>query len=195
MTIPSQFLTRTLALGTLTVLAATAWFAVFAPLRVWHAEMLRQADDKRLAIERLDQSLAVLAQERAALKSSLDASLIWQADQSGQASALVQSNLSEIAREAGLSLRSVSPLSPRNVPLAQGIGFRVELEAPLDRLVSYLVEIEHSQPALSIDRATLRRLVRPAMEQDQVSRLPELFVQLDILAPVQLATPAPETTP
>jgi hypothetical protein len=157
--------------------------------------MLRQADDKRLAIERLDQSLAVLAQERAALKSSLDASLIWQADQSGQASALVQSNLSEIAREAGLSLRSVSPLSPRNVPLAQGIGFRVELEAPLDRLVSYLVEIEHSQPALSIDRATLRRLVRPAMEQDQVSRLPELFVQLDILAPVQLATPAPETTP
>lgn len=185
-----SLLSRFLLLAGATAVSGLVWLTVVQPLSSWKRSVIEQSETLRGDIQRLDASLAALTAERAALSGNPAIDLVWQAEQAGQASAVIQGRLSELAKASGLSLRSITPLPARDLPLTQGVGFRLEFEAPLDRLTDLVIAIEQSKPLLAIERATLRRLVRPAVAEiativkpDQ----PELFVQLDIIAPVEVA--------
>lgn len=187
---PSSGMARALAMAVLVVGLLGIGQFVVRPVVAWHQSVNARLADTLAEIARLDQTLLALAAERQALTGSHDLDLIWAAEQSGQASAMVQGRLSDLARDQGLALRSISPLPVRDLPLAQGVGFRIELEASLDRLIPYLVALEHSIPLLVIERATLRRLTRAGEPVDSPaapSLQPELFVQIDVIAPVQIA--------
>lgn len=174
--------------------AATVLLGLFVigPVSEWRSGVLQRASTMVEDIERLDLSVQTLTAEARALSGSQRVDLMWSAEQSGQASALIQGRLSDLAREQGLLLRSIAPLPNRDLPIAEGVGFRIELEAGLDRLVPFLIAVEHSTPLLVIERATLRRLMRsgdPDVADGSGLQQPELFVQLDIIAPVQLDAP------
>jgi Type II secretion system (T2SS), protein M subtype b len=184
-----SLLSRSLLLAGSAAVCGLVWLTVLQPLSRWKLSVTAQSQTLRADIQRLDSSLAALTAEGAALSGNPALDMVWKAEQAGQASAVIQGRLSELAKSSGLSLRSITPLPARDLPLTQGVGFRLEFEAPLDRLTDLLIAIEQSRPLLAIERATLRRLVRPASagattpaEQPQ----PELFVQIDIIAPVDV---------
>lgn len=159
------------------------WLAILQPLATWRAETASRLKDTRAESLRIQQSLLSLTQERNSLALGGTEGLVWAAPQLGEATALVQARVSELAKKNGLSLRSITPLSKRDSVSANSVGFRLELEAPLDRLTAFLVDLEYNSPALAVEQSDIRRLIRPGPDQGQ----PALFVQLDILAPVVLA--------
>ena len=108
--------------------------------------------------------------------------ILWRAAQTGEATARIQSQLSKIASERGVSLRSISPTRARDLNLAQAAGFRLEMEASLDQLVQFLQAIEYHSPALLVEKASLRRLNKLNSNQPQ----PLIFAQIEISAPVVL---------
>ena len=187
-----SLLSRSVLLAGAAAVAGLFWLTVVQPLSNWKRSVIEQSETLRGDIQRLDASLAALKAERAALSGNPALDLVWQAEQAGQASAVIQGRLSELAKTSGLSLRSITPLPARDLPLTQGVGFRLEFEAPLDRLIDLLIAVEQTKPLLAIERATLRRLVRPATA-DAATVVkpvqPELFVQIDIIAPVEIAQP------
>lgn len=185
-----SLLSRSVLLAGAAAVVVLVWGTVVQPLSKWKRNIIEQSETLRGDIHRLDASLAALTAERAALSGNPALDLVWQAEQAGQASAVIQGRLSELAKASGLSLRSITPLPARDLPLTQGVGFRLEFEAPLDRLIELLIAIEQSKPLLAIERATLRRLVRPAIADAATTvkpDQPELFVQIDIIAPVEIA--------
>lgn len=178
-TLPSRLLFCTLAVSTLGLF----WLAILLPLSVWKSDTTRQIVDTRLELASLQQSLAAMVQERNALTLGGSEGMIWTAAQLGQVTALVQARVSELAKQHGLSLRSITPSQNRGIQSAGTVSFRLELEAPLDRLTDFLVALEYNSPALAVEQSTLRRLNRPGPVTEQ----PALFVQLDILAPIVIA--------
>jgi type II secretory pathway component PulM len=175
---PGGLQSRMVFLAGLVGLAVLVWAGLVAPAMEWRAGLARQLADTRAETARLNLSLGDLRQERSALTLGGTEGLVWSAPKLGEATALVQGRVSELAKEFGLSLQSISPLPGRDDSTA--VGFRLELEAPLDRLVQFLLALEYHSPVFAIDQATLRRLNRPGPVTEQ----PTLFVQLDIIAPV-----------
>ncbi|MCU0826008.1 MAG: type II secretion system protein GspM [Tabrizicola sp.] len=186
---PQSIASRLLALATLFAFVLCLGLFGIGPLSEWRSGILQRSSTTLEDIQQLDLTVEALTAEVRALSGTQSLDLMWSAEQSGQASALVQGRLSDLARAQGLSLRSIAPLPNRDLPVAEGVGFRIELEAALDRLVPFLIAVEHSKPLLVIERATLRRLARPGETNASGGSgplQPELFVQLDIIAPVQL---------
>lgn len=173
---------KPLLLGGTVLLIALTLYLVFRPVLIWRDTAFSQLESAIQEREHLQQTLARLSQERAALREVDLSSQLWIASQPGAATARVQSRLSELAAQNGLSLRSVTPVGERELPATRAIGIRLEMEATLDRLVSLLLAAEYHQPSLIIETATLRRLTR----SEASSRQPTLFLQLQIVAPIRI---------
>ncbi|MCU0910461.1 MAG: type II secretion system protein GspM [Rhodobacteraceae bacterium] len=177
---PGSPQSRALALGIAAAAAALLTLGVVLPLAEWRARTLAAAEAARDEAERLASAIGRMRTERAQLSGSGIDAVVWPGERLGEVTARVQGRISELAVGHGLQLRSIAPTGTRPLPLTQGVGFRIESETTLDRLTEFLREVEHHAPALTVERATLRRLARPGEEPPQ----PVLFVQIDILAPV-----------
>lgn len=173
---------RLIALIALAALAGLVWLTVLAPAHQWKTRALDGLAASQMEYTRLTASLQRLKVERAQLSKGNSLDIIWKAKRMGEATALVQSEISNLAAKHGVMLRSVTPMSAKDLPFTSGIGFRVEGEATLDKLTAFLIELEGSTPALLVERAVLRRLTRPGRTAPQ----PDVFVQLNLIAPVTL---------
>ncbi|MGB3316138.1 MAG: type II secretion system protein GspM [Albidovulum sp.] len=181
------FLTRqfssALAIALPLFLLLLVWVAIFQPFVTWRgqtAEELASLASSLSDLETRRQNL--LEQSRAQQSTDLD-DIVWVGSQLGEVNALAQTRIGAMAREHGVSLRSVTPQSNTARDDFPAIGFRIEGEAPLDFLVHFLVSLEFNQPALIVEKATIRRLNRAGSTEGQ----PAVFVQLDVIAPVNVA--------
>lgn len=177
-----RIISRLFALLILTGLGVLIWLAVLQPAYNWKTNAIAELSASQLENTKLIASLSRLKAERAQLSGDTSLAIIWKAKRMGEATALVQSEISNLAAEHGITLRSVTPVPSRDIPFTSAIGFRIEGEATLDRLTSFLIALEASTPALIIERAVLRRLTRPGRTAAQ----PDVFVQLNLIAPVAL---------
>jgi hypothetical protein len=173
-------LSKLAAMGLLLVAFGVIWIALAAPAITWRETTFARLEAARTETARLSRSSTKLNAQIAGLGSVETDNRFWAADQTGEAYALVQGALSRSATENGIAFRAMTPL-----PAAQREGLesaivRIEFEADLAQLTGFLRAIEYATPALPVDRATLRKLVRP----NDFSRLPALFVQIDIAAPL-----------
>lgn len=182
----SGFLNAATALAICAGLGALVWLAVAAPLQQWRSSALAERPQTIADIRNLQDRIAELEKERAQLSGDTELNVLWRAAQTGQATARIQGQLSKLASERGLNLRSISPTPSRDLTLAQAAGFRLEMEASLDQLVSFLRAVEYHAPALLVEKASLRRLNKPNAAQPQ----PLVFAQIEVSAPVVLNTEA-----
>jgi hypothetical protein len=161
---------------------ALFWTAFVSPILEWRTETRGNLTASQEKATRLLSSIKMLEKERLALSSGTDFQDIWRADSVSEATAQVQAALGGIAREQGVSFRSIAPLPSPIMPLTSAVAFRLEAEFTLDRLVEFLKTVEYSEPLILIERANIRRLARGATGTEQ----PTVFVQLDVTAPVLL---------
>ncbi len=180
MSVPAAFLSRVMALLVVVGFMMLALVAIVQPLAAWRNATLVTAEAAIVETQRLMAGMSSLRTERAQLSGSGIDALVWPGERLGELTARVQGRISELAVRHGLQLRSITPTGTRALPLTSAVGFRIESETTLDRLVGFLREVEHHSPGLIVDRATLRRLSRPGDEPLQ----PVLFLQIDIVAPV-----------
>ncbi|NSX56913.1 type II secretion system protein GspM [Parasulfitobacter algicola] len=177
---PGSLISRFMVLLIIGGLVLLIWIAVLSPLVTWRNQAQSNLLSAQTELARLERSIAQLQIEQTRLSADDATSILWMASQSGEATARVQANLSTMARQSGVNLRSISPVRARELAFSQAVAFRMESEATLDQVVSLLRAIEYSTPPLVIERANLRRLARPTRTSDQ----PLMFFQLEILAPV-----------
>lgn len=182
MSIGSNVSSRILALLIIAGFGMLAWFAALRPAYDWKSNSIAQLSASQTENAKLITSLSRLNAERAQLSGDSSLAIIWSAKRLGEATALVQSEISNLAATHGIILRSVTPVSSKDMPFTSAIGFRIEGEATLDKVTKFLVSLESNTPALIIERAVLRRLNRPGRTAAQ----PGIFVQLNMIAPVML---------
>ncbi len=173
-------LSKLLALGLLVMTLAVIWFVLVTPLSQWRSESLARLDSAITETMRLTEAKTRLDAESAALGSVQSNNAFWTAGQTGEAYARIQGALSKAASENGIAFRSMTPLPAANRDGMESAVVRIEFEADLAQLTGFLRSIEYTSPALPVDRAALRRLVRP----NETSVLPVLFAQIDIAAPL-----------
>lgn len=166
----------------LCLFAIALWFTLGAPLTRWKAEQINARVTAENALYAMHARRDNLATEITNVEQHDLTGLFWSAAQQGEATALIQSDISATASRHGILLRSVTPFKPREETLPGATGFRLEFEAHLDQLAGFLKEIEYDAPALVVSNTILRRLNRPGAPTEQ----PAVFVQIDVLAPVRL---------
>ncbi|WP_108813231.1 GspMb/PilO family protein [Loktanella sp. Alg231-35] len=173
---------RLILFSVITMFVASLYLAVVAPLSAWRSASLEGLSSVENEIAQLEARVATLTIGQQSFVSDDLSGLTWEAAQMAEATAIVQSAVNDTARENGIVLRSIAPASGSETEIESAIGFRLEFEAHLDQLVPFLKAVEFGQPALVVTRANLRRLSRPNQSNPQ----PELFVQIELAAPVTL---------
>lgn len=166
----------------LSVLAVSIWLAILRPAFDWKARTFAELTTSQSERARLNASLSRLESERAQLSGDTSLAIIWKAKRLGAATALIQSEISKIAKKTGVSIRTITPVPSKDIPFSHAIGFRIEGEATLDNLTAFIIALEVNTPALVIEQAALRRLARPGRTAAQ----PGVFVRLNLIAPVAL---------
>ncbi|MDO6591944.1 hypothetical protein DS901_02480 [Loktanella sp. D2R18] len=184
----NQFLSRAVTLTTLVTVLTLLFFGALSPLAGWRSAKLAEHAQTQARRAQLEDSIARLEAERVAFVSDDLAGLTWEGAQEAEATAKVQSAVNDMARNNGILMRSIAPTRDNNTEITNAIGFRLEFEASLDQLVPFLKTAEFSQPALVVTRASLRRLARP----NRTGTQPDIFAQIDIVAPFSLTTERPE---
>jgi Type II secretion system (T2SS), protein M subtype b len=177
---PGSALSKTLAVAALGAMAALSWLGLIAPLGSWCASIMERRDAARTERAKLLESIARLETEAMQLSADSTSGVVWTAPRMGEANAMVQSRISELAQRNGIPLRSITPTEASDLPLAESVAFRAESDATLDQVANFLISLEYHSPALAVERATLRHIAKPGPQTEQ----PLLFVQLDIIAPV-----------
>lgn len=162
--------------------AALVYVVAVQPFTQWRERVEAEYVNALETQQRLSESIARMSTEIDGIANDPDLPLAWLAPQMGQANAQVQAQLGQLAREAGISLRSTTPIGERDLPYAESIAFRLEGEGDLDQWQDLLRAIEFNNPPILIERGTMRRLVRPGPESEQ----PTLYAQLELFAPVML---------
>ncbi|SFI65429.1 GspMb/PilO family protein [Jannaschia pohangensis] len=173
--------TRTLLLGLVIAFGVLVLLAV-PLLRDWKTDIQSARDDAAFETARLQRSIADLETEAAQLVGTGILDTVWRARQPGEALAIVQTEIGDLATRAAVSLRSMSPIPAPDLPLVDTLGLRLEGEMPLNRLVTFLLALEHHDRSLIVRSANIRRLPNG---QDRFEQ-PLLFVQLDVVAPLVL---------
>lgn len=173
---------KLLAVATTLGLAILCWFSVIEPLSTWRSDTLGNLQNAVTDESRLRAAISKMELEKAQFGTGSDDVLTWSASQTGEAFARVQASLSETASANGISFRSITPLPTAEIDGLTRAPVRVEFEADLSQLSSFLQSVEYGIPALPIERAMLRRLIRP----NETASLPVLFVQLDVAAPISV---------
>ncbi|MHA6268366.1 type II secretion system protein GspM [Aliiroseovarius sp. CAU 1755] len=166
------------------VLCAAGALLVLPMLADWRSAKIANVDALESELALLDARSERLATEQALVKESQTDDLKWQADGLGVATARIQARVSEIASENGMALRSMSPTGEAKLSGAPTVTFRLEAEATLDRLVSFLRTLEYGQPVVLVQGSNLRRLNRPGVEGQQ----PIVFIQLNLSAPIDIVS-------
>ncbi len=174
---------RLAAVGVLVAVVALLWGLVAIPLAQWRADVLARSDAATAESERLRSARMRLDARQASLSSVEISNGFWTAAQTGEAYARIQGALAKSASESGIRFRAMTPLPTANRNGVEIALVRIEFEADLQQLTGFLRAIEYASPALPVERAVLRRLVRP----NDSSRLPVLFSQIDIAAPLLIA--------
>ncbi|MDA8747767.1 type II secretion system protein GspM [Litoreibacter sp.] len=173
---------RILIWGSVALVALLFWVAVISPILNWRNDTTARLTAAQGEAERLLTSIDNLQRAHGALSAETEFSDIWQAGSISEATAQVQASLGAIARQQGVTFRSIAPLQRPEMPLVSAVAFRIEAELTLDRLVQLLKALEYSTTLLLIERSNIRRLARGAADAIQ----PTVFMQLDIVAPVIL---------
>jgi len=182
----SRILNGAIALGLLAGFGVLVWLAAVAPLQAWRTSALAARPKAIEDIRQLQSRISSLEEEHDQLSGNEELNILWRAAQTGEATARIQSQLSKLSSEHGVSLRSISPTRARDLNLAQAAGFRLELESSLDQLVSFLRAVEYHSPALLVEKASLRRLNKRNTDQPQ----PLVFAQIEVSAPVVIEAEA-----
>lgn len=182
MSVRHSIISKGLSLLIIAGLGALIWFVILRPAQDWKNDAIAQLSASQSENTKLVASLSRLNAKRAQLPGDTSLAIIWSAKRMGEATALVQSEISKLAAKHSIFLRSVTPVSSRDIPFTSAIGFRIEGEATLDELATFLIALEAYTPALIIENAILRRLTRPGRTAAQ----PDIFVQLNLIAPVVL---------
>ena len=173
---------RLAALSVLLVPLISCWVFIIAPVAQWRADTVSRTEVAKAEKTRLMATKTRLENEQAVLSSGQSEELLWKADQVGEAYARVQSALTEAAVANDIKLRTITPLAHAQDRNSDTARVRVEFEANLEQLTAFLRTTEYKKPALPIQRAMLRKLVRP----NSTARFPVLLAQIDIAAPVSL---------
>ncbi|MCW3783543.1 type II secretion system protein GspM [Defluviimonas salinarum] len=174
---------RALVIAGLLALISGAAGAVALPIFDWRRSIETELATAGAEYKRLSESLDALTVRKRRLTETGGQLALWQARQTGEATARVQSVVTELARASGANLRALGPGPSHEFGLVQAVSLRLESEATLDQLSALLQKLEFHAPPLLVETATLRRLNRPGHATEQ----PLLFVQIDILAPVNLS--------
>ena len=161
---------------------ALIWIATVAPVLSWRMDTNTQLAISQGKADRLLNSIANLEHEYVALSAEADFGDIWKTNSVSEATAKVQASLGTIARQNGVTFRSITPLQSPEMALVDAVAFRLEAELTLDRLVELLRALEYSSPLILVERSNIRRLARGITGATQ----PIVFVQLDITAPVAI---------
>lgn len=173
-------------LAALTVLAAVFalfWTVIVTPVANWRAATLSRSLAVSTETERLEVARTRLQTEQAQMSTVESDNGFWTAAQTGEAYARIQGALARSASESGISFRAMTPLPVSRRDGLESAIVRIEFEANLQQLNDFLRAIEYASPALPVERAVLRRLIRP----NETSSLPVLFSQIDIAAPLLIA--------
>lgn len=171
-----------LLLAGLAVIGVLVWIGVVTPAQAWKDRQYAALMDAQERSTRLVNSLQLLRREAAAMSAATEFDGIWSAASPGEATARVQARLSDLARQSGVSFRSITPLRTEAIPLKSALSFRVEAEAGLDQMVAFLRAAEYSSPVLVFDKGSIRRLSKPGASGPQ----PVVFFQFDIMAAYEL---------
>ncbi len=171
------------AIAVLVAVFALLWTVVVTPVANWRAETLSRSSAVSTETERLEIARMRLQTEQAQLSTVESNNGFWTAAQTGEAYARIQGALARSASEHGISFRAMTPLPSTNRDGLESAIVRIEFEADLEQLTRFLRTVEYASPALPVERAVLRRLIRP----NETSRLPVLFSQIDIAAPLLIA--------
>lgn len=185
MTFARERLDRIIALALFAAVLVALVFATYVPLASWRSAQLDKLETLQIEEARLTAAIERLSFEEQQLAASSGPQLTWLSEAPGEAAARVQSVVTELAEQAGVRFRSVSPLRASSNEGLETVALRIEFEADLSQMTSLLKAIEYHQPALHVDRATLRRLNRPNTNSEQ----PQISAQLDLAAPILLRTP------
>ncbi|WP_299695264.1 GspMb/PilO family protein [uncultured Tateyamaria sp.] len=159
------------------------WFGLWQPAQAWKEAQFTALADAQQRSAALAQRIETLSREAAALSAATQFDGVWQAANAGEATARVQAQLSDLARQNGITFRAISPLRTEAIPLKNAVSFRVEAEARLDQLTTFLRAAEYASPVLVFEKGSLRRLSRPGPPSEQ----PILFFQFDVLAAYDIA--------
>ena len=178
----SARISAVIAICCICLFLALVFLALIKPLADWRSATIDKVATLAAEEVALQQRLADLQSERESFVADDLAGMTWEAEQPAQATARVQSAINDIARSNAIQLRSIVPTSGAGAGFAPAVAFRLEFETTLDNLVPFLKATEFHRPSIVLTRTNLRRLVRP----NQVSIQPELFVQIDLAAPIYL---------
>lgn len=166
---------------TLAVVAGATWLVIIQPISAWANVQITERDTLKEQNLRLRQTVQRLDRERNSFELTDTGNLIWESHQVGQTTARIQQVINETATGQGIRMRSVAPGRSTISDIAEAIGFRLEFDAHLDQLTAFLRTIETNEPLLIVAQTKLRRLARQNSENTQ----PLVFVQMDVVAPIQ----------
>ncbi len=171
------------------ILIVTIAFGAFllSGISSWRGNVFDLSASLTSERHRLEQSVARLSNEKNAFQTDDVSRLLWEARQTAEATAKIQSGINNIAGNAGIKMRSIAPIQNNHQDSFASISFRLEFEANLVLLVPFLKELEYSQPAVVVTSAHIRRLARPTT----TSTHPDIFVQLEVTAPI-IVKPVPQ---
>ena len=166
---------------------AVGLIGVAAPI-LDHIEDTKTSLEDVTALEiRLQQRLSALEQDAQHLETLSVPNLARRGARDGEIDATLQAEIGRLARNAGVRLRSVTSTGEQTFSGHPALGLRVELESPLDRLLSFLLAIERSEPPIIPTRTTLRRLGRRGGNEPQ----PLVYLRLELAAPIAITTAEP----
>ncbi|MEP4627169.1 MAG: GspMb/PilO family protein [Tateyamaria sp.] len=148
----------------------------------WRKAVIARAEQLHTSTLNLEVRRIGLSKELHTFGQNPAEPFLWKEDERGVANARIQAHISEAATRNGLALRSISPAGNGTLGDRQTAIFRLEAEARLDHLSAFLRGLEYDLPAVLVDGAVLRRLNRPGSTSEQ----PELFVQMDLVAPISI---------
>ena len=146
---------RLLALGLAGVLAASAWIGVVAPLLSWHAERAETLASRRLLADRMEAVAETLPELRSA--SAAGAAYgpapraLLEGASDAVAGAALQSQLQDMAAQAGASLTSAELLPAEAAGAYRRVGLRLAVNGSWPTLVTLLQAIEQASPRMLVD--------------------------------------------
>lgn len=159
--LPSGPRGRVLAVGLTLAVLGLVWLGAMAPLLAWRMDLA----DTRVRSEILDQRMAAVAATRPSLQAA-DARAAVEAP-AGQAliegatdavaAALVQEQVQDMARKAGVVIGSAEALPAEPVGRYRRIGLRVAVTGGLPVLTQFLQAIGHATPRLLVDDLQMQR--------------------------------------
>jgi general secretion pathway protein M len=171
LTLPEGRPGQALAIALPLLAAALLWFALVAPLLDWYGARAAELDQQR----EIAAHMAALGQEIPALRQAVRAAGLQSAgDQvllSGAtdaiASANLQSQLQDLATQAGTSLDSAEVLPEQPAGALRRISIQVSVTATWPVLIALLEAIGTARPRMVVDELSIINTAQPGTDQAQ----------------------------